>query len=114
MVMRNGFRIPQAYTLLSNLYVELLAIREGLEIALLQGYSRLEIEYDSIVALSLLKENTNAKLSFLVNDCRFFILRMDSVKLRHIFREENVIADHLASMGRTMICQQTQLVPTPM
>lgn len=86
----------------TSLVAELLAIKEGLKIAITQNYSHLLTESDSLVALTLLKENNNAKLKNLVNDCRFLIWRMVSVKLQHTFREANQMADHLASSGRSL------------
>lgn len=75
------------------LYAELLAIHEGLELAWQKQFLLLEIESDSQVALNLLKDNSNGKFKTLVDDCRSLMLKMTSVKLRHIFREGNTIAD---------------------
>lgn len=50
-----------------------MGIKEGLEIVIFKHYSHIEIESDSIVALTLVQENSNAKLKYLLDECRSLI-----------------------------------------
>lgn len=100
------------YPTLTNLQAEVLAIKEGLQIASHRGYTHLIIESDSTAALSLLSENSNERMKLIVQDCRYLMQTMVSVKLQHIFREGNRIADRLATMGRISNNMQLQLMET--
>lgn len=97
----------------SNIYIKLLAIRDGLELAWQKQFLLLEIESDSQVVLNLLKDNSNEKFKTLVDDCRSLMLKITSVKLQHIFREGNTIADYLATLGRTSTNSIITMVNAP-
>lgn len=85
-------------------------IKEGLEIVIFKHYSHIELESDSIVALTLVQENSNAKLKYLLDECRSLIQRLKSLKLHHTFRQENKIEDHLASLWRLSLKQQLHAI----
>lgn len=97
----------------TNLHAEILAIKEGLEIALSENYRYLIIESDSLVAITLLQQNDNDKIKFLIDDCRSLIQRATSVKLHHIFREGNKVADKLAAMGRILNLTRMTIMEQP-
>ncbi|KAK9100199.1 hypothetical protein Scep_023629 [Stephania cephalantha] len=84
----------------SNLVAELWAIREGLQIAWEFGYRHLIVESDSTVALQLLtSQDTNFHpADTLVRDCKALICRQWAIKLQHVFREANQVADGLANL----------------
>lgn len=81
-------------------------IKEGLEIGIFKHYSHIKLESDSIVALTLVQENSNAKLKYLFAECRSLIQRLESLKLHHSFKQENKIEDHLASLWRLSFKRQ--------
>lgn len=76
----------------TNLTAEVLAIKEGLELELQRGFTNLIVESDSMVALSILENNDNEKLKYLVCDCRYFMQKLGYVKLQHSFREAYKLA----------------------
>lgn len=61
----------------SNLYMELLAIKEGLELAVHENFNQLIIESDSQAALLILQCDTNERLKFLTSACSSLMRRLD-------------------------------------
>lgn len=101
--------IPHA----TNLQAELLAIKEGLKIATSRQYRHIRVQSDSAVALYIMKNNTNGRMKYLVDDYRSLIRSLNSVKLQHIFRDVNRIADTLATQGRISKSSILQLLEVP-
>ncbi|GLT95270.1 hypothetical protein SLE2022_129620 [Rubroshorea leprosula] len=85
----------------SILLSELWAIRDGLQLAASKNFSHLLIETDSLTAVNLLSKDPieNHPLSSLVFDCRDLLRCIPHVKISHVMRESNMVADILAKMG---------------
>lgn len=75
----------QALTKVSNVQAKLMAIRDGLRIAMDNQIQYLVVESDSQTALDLLKMNLNNKLNFIVLDCRYLMQKIYSVILQHSY-----------------------------
>jgi ribonuclease HI len=91
---------------------ELIALKDGLLLAIDLEILNLEIEMDSLVAVDLINSSitSNAFLSTIVTDCRYLIERFEFWSLKHTFREANGCADLLAKSG---CVQQLDLVYFP-
>jgi len=78
---------------------ELWGVYYGLYIAWERRVTRLEIEVDSEIVVGLLKTGINEvhPLSFLVRLCHGFISRDWRVRISHVYREANRLADGLAN-----------------
>lgn len=92
----------QALTKVSNVQAELLAIREGLRIAVDNQVQHLVVETDSQIASDLLKTNLSNKLTFIVLDYRYLIQKISPVILQHSYGKGNKVANYLAASGRTL------------
>lgn len=66
----------------TNLTAEVLAIKEGLELELQRGFTNLIVESDSMVTLSILENNDNEKLKYLVCDCTYFMQKLGCVSIQ--------------------------------
>ena len=58
----------------------------------------LEIEMDAkiVVGLVLSNSNSNKEYSPLLNDCKSLLCEFQQVKMQHVYREVNKVADGLA------------------
>lgn len=86
----------------NSLVAELVALKDGLSLIIEHKFSHVIVESDSLVACNLISDlSMNAKhiLFEFVDDCRKLLLRIPHVKLDHIFREANAVADRLSKVG---------------
>ncbi|GLT37826.1 hypothetical protein SLA2020_121150 [Shorea laevis] len=88
----------------NSLAAELWAIRDGLSLAVERGFTKIIVETDSKVAVTLLNSNyiNFHPLATLLDDCRALLCQIPEVHLHHIYREANSVADLLAKMGTTL------------
>ncbi|KAK6924082.1 Ribonuclease H domain [Dillenia turbinata] len=82
----------------------------GLNLAKRKGLRNSEFGVDSAAVVSLLREacNDDHHLSALIKDCRSLMVKVNTVKINHTFKEGNKYADHLASLGynsRPGVCE---------
>lgn len=77
-----------ALALTTPVEAELKAIKYGLQIAIQQGYSMLEIESDALEALECILTGIPV-YDDLVFDCRYLLRKLAVWVLRHVFREQN-------------------------
>ncbi|KAL6550650.1 hypothetical protein OROMI_021138 [Orobanche minor] len=84
----------------SNTYAELHAIARGLELCLDKNFANIWVEVDSKVAIRLVLGTTSChwKLQCVVANIRNFLSKAN-IRLSHIFREGNGVADLLANQG---------------
>ncbi|CAI0401398.1 unnamed protein product [Linum tenue] len=75
---------------------EIKGVTEGLRIAWDQGYRKVMVGLDSTAALQLLEDQRYYKL---IQQFRRLIDRDWEVRLSHVYRECNKVADFLASRG---------------
>ncbi|KAJ1375598.1 Ribonuclease H domain [Sesbania bispinosa] len=83
----------------SILEAELLALETGLQHAWDRDIRNLLCESDSLEVIQLLNLNNNSLIdpySALVNEIRVLLAKPWDVRISHIFREANLLADHLA------------------
>ncbi|XVF74116.1 hypothetical protein PTKIN_Ptkin13bG0034400 [Pterospermum kingtungense] len=80
---------------------ELWGILFGLRYAWEKGYKWLILEVDTqVVANWLVKGNTSpVSMVNLLSACRYELSRQWEVKIGHVYREQNCVADHLALMA---------------
>ncbi|CAL1375198.1 unnamed protein product [Linum trigynum] len=79
---------------------ELAGVVYGLHTAWRLGYRKVVAQVDSMVIIQLIKEARNCHPHFtLINEVRGLLGRDWEVDLQHVFREGNVVADYLASLG---------------
>ncbi|CAI0410259.1 unnamed protein product [Linum tenue] len=83
---------------------EVRAIRDGLSLAQLLGYKKVEVESDSQVAVQLIcqLDTENHPLDNLLRECRQLLKNNGEYTINHIFREANVVADAMAKKGHAM------------
>ena len=83
---------------------ELWGVYYGLCIAWDRGYRQLELEVDSESVVGFLQTGINDSnpLSFLVRLCYGFISRDWLVKVSHVYREANRLADGLANYASSL------------
>lgn len=82
--------------IMSNNEAELMVVRQGLKIANINGYSKLEVEGDSLMAIQVLKNLNNGtswdkvtqswRTSSLFQDLESILGRFDYRIIRHVIR----------------------------
>lgn len=87
--------------LMTIFQAELWALYQGLELAIELNITDLEIDIDAkSVVEAVLNNDFQGGLNLnLISKCRLLIGRFRHVKLSHIYREANSVADHLAKYG---------------
>lgn len=80
---------------------ELLAIFQGIKLALDNGYNQIIIESDSKEAVDYLRRGiiTSCAFSTLLSDIFRLMSVMEDIKIVHVYREANKVADALAKWG---------------
>ena len=80
---------------------EFWALRDGLTMAAQLGLTNLEVEMDTKIVIDLVLSNANSNCAYspLLNDCRYLFRKFQQVKMQHVYREVNKVADGLARMG---------------
>ncbi|KAJ1376251.1 Ribonuclease H-like superfamily [Sesbania bispinosa] len=84
---------------LGILEAELIALKTGLQYACDRDIRNLLCESDSLEVIQLLNLNNNSLIdpySALVNEIRVLLAKPWDVRISHIYREANLLADHLA------------------
>ncbi|XP_004294423.1 PREDICTED: uncharacterized protein LOC101295898 [Fragaria vesca subsp. vesca] len=85
---------------------ELLALLTGLEYAWSSGWYPLEVETDAIRAIMFMVNEVEVDYSHpqfdLVKRCQAVLKHNWTYNLRHVYREQNCVADSLAKHGRTL------------
>ena len=89
---------------ISALHMEVEACRAGLQLGISQGWSDVDIESDSILLITTLARSGEDLSDFgrIIEDCKALFSGFHSIRVRHILREANGVADrlaHLASSG---------------
>ncbi|CAN1123825.1 Putative ribonuclease H protein At1g65750 [Linum perenne] len=78
---------------------------EGIKRAWLAGYRRLEVQMDSQAAIAILMDKSDTithQHALEVYEFREWLGRDWVLKLKHVYREANQVADFLASHGHTL------------
>lgn len=84
----------------SSLLAKLWAIYIGIQVALDFGCLHLEIESDCLLAINLITAFTSHEThhyASIVDSCRLKITKLSQFRINHVLREENYLADRLAS-----------------
>lgn len=92
-----GFRKSLGWT--TNLNAELMALWQGLILAVECSYMQLEVETDSMVTIQLISNNCNKRYENIVLECRLLLGKLQWWQLKHTLREGNRVADSLATHG---------------
>lgn len=79
----------------SPIQAELLALKEGLSISLMKGFTPLIIETDDTEVINLIN-NDCVPHDLLICSCRSLMLQLREPKIIHNFRERNKVAHKLA------------------
>ena len=101
-----GFAMHLVVT--NNTMAELWGIREALVRAWTNGYYRVCLQTDSLLAYKWLKTNEDYPMEFanLILDCRWLLNRDWEACVEHIWREANSCADLLAKRGASQSEQE--------
>ncbi|GKV06468.1 hypothetical protein SLEP1_g18364 [Rubroshorea leprosula] len=85
----------------TSIAAELWAIRDGLEVAISKGLSKIIVEIDSKIATILIESADISlhSLGILISDCRSLLGRFADAQISHIYREANTAADFMAKLG---------------
>ncbi|GLU17060.1 hypothetical protein SLE2022_334570 [Rubroshorea leprosula] len=83
------------------LATELWAIRDGLQLAFNLHFNHIIIETDYYVAFQLIftAPNPHHPHGILILDCRALLNKIPHARLRHVFRESNMVANTMAKRG---------------
>lgn len=88
---------------------ELWAIIHGLKLAKERGYSKIQVESDSLMAVNFIDKGCldTHQYKSLIDEIQSLMSDMESIQVSHIFREANHVADHLANCGLSldMLCK---------
>lgn len=80
------------------LYAELVAVCEGLELAVQLGYSIVEVESDSATVVSWVLSGGSVRWDYTLSLRRVrYLVSSHSIVVRHVFREATYAADFLAN-----------------
>ncbi|EOY08210.1 Uncharacterized protein TCM_022554 [Theobroma cacao] len=82
---------------------ELWSILKGLTVAWETGHRRIELQIDNSTAVKVINP-TSTVISHnydLIQVIKRLLMKQWVVKIRHVFREENIVADRMANMGIT-------------
>ncbi|CAN0923968.1 Putative ribonuclease H protein At1g65750 [Linum grandiflorum] len=87
-------------------------IVEGMELAWNMGVRHLEVHVDSACAITLLSKSTHStsQHEILIHISKLLMQRDWIVNLKHIYREDNHVADAMANLGHTLD-YGTHLIP---
>lgn len=83
---------------MTNNLMELIALKEGLHLAVLHNLKPLEVCVDSLEVINMLW-NSNLLYDSILNACRSLLGSLESPPIHHTFREQNRVADKLAKQG---------------
>ncbi|CAN0861950.1 Putative ribonuclease H protein At1g65750 [Linum grandiflorum] len=83
---------------------ELRAIVDGLELAWTLGIRRIQVQSDSMAAITILSKVSELEHQHatLVLQFKELCSRQWEVNLSHIYREANYVADYLANLGHSL------------
>ena len=86
----------------SAFHMEVEACRAGLQLGITQGWSHVDIECDSILLITALARGGEdlSECGRVIEDCKALFSSFQSVRVRHIPREANGVADRLAHLAR--------------
>lgn len=89
---------------MNSFITELWALRDGLFLCLQAQVQALIVEMDAKVLVDALtnQNNSNVIISSLMDDCRQLAAQIPQVRYRHVYREVNRCADHLAKLGSSL------------
>jgi len=92
-----------------NNKAELMAVRQGLQIAIRNSYNNLEVEGDSQLVVQILKKLNNGaswdkvskswRTANLIQDLEIILKRFEYITIKHVRREANKITDFLENWG---------------
>ena len=88
----------------NSFLAELWSLRDGLLLCVQAQVQALIVEMDTKALVDAFSNQTksNAIVSSLMEDCRHLATQIPQVSFRHIYREANMYADHLAKLGAFM------------
>lgn len=83
---------------------ELWALLHGLRLCVQLHYVRVQVELDSSSIVSLFSNGSchEGSSSTMLEECRGLLTRLHTYTIRHVYREANQVADHLASQGHSI------------
>lgn len=89
---------------INSFIAELWALRDGLFLCLQAQVQALIVEMDAKVLVDALtnQNNSNVIISSLMDDSRQLAAQIPQVRYRHVYREVNRCADHLAKLGSSL------------
>ncbi|WMV51784.1 hypothetical protein MTR67_045169 [Solanum verrucosum] len=82
----------------NNVKAELIALMQGLKIALARGLLPLEVNVDCRELIDFI-ENDHPSYTNMLSDCRDRLTHLGSPPVHHTFREANRVVDALAKKG---------------
>ncbi|XP_062028933.1 uncharacterized protein LOC133744926 [Rosa rugosa] len=74
------------------------ACRAGLLMAIHQGWKQVELETDCAILVTALNQQMedNSEVSRILDDCKNYLHDFDWIRVRHVYREANSVANRLA------------------
>ncbi|XP_062020817.1 uncharacterized protein LOC133737227 [Rosa rugosa] len=99
----------------SALHSEVEACRAGLLLALHQGWKEVEIESDCSILVAAMNSQAedNSEVSRILDDCRDYMQAFDYIRIRHVYREANSVANRLAHFASLDHVVDLSLVEAP-
>ncbi|XP_019235421.1 PREDICTED: uncharacterized protein LOC109215764 [Nicotiana attenuata] len=96
----------------STVQTELLALLMGLKIAVQMQLKSLTIETDAQAIIGMFNAPP-IQYTNIINDCRLLLLQLDNPPLQHIYREQNSVADSVATYGAMHLTEQCSVFERP-
>ncbi|KAL6182390.1 hypothetical protein ACLB2K_043812 [Fragaria x ananassa] len=83
------------------LKMEAEACKVGLLLGIHQGWTNIDIESDSATLVAALKseEKDLLEVSRVISDCKSYFSVFQSIRIRHVYREANGVANRLAHLA---------------
>nr|GMC49160.1 LINE-type retrotransposon LIb DNA [Ipomoea batatas] len=99
----------------NSFIAEVWCLREGLIIALNQGFYNLVAETNSSSMIQALEREggSTPEADTLISDCKLLIRQFTQFEIMHVYREGNQCADYLANMGHNSQWETTILTLPP-
>jgi len=88
----------------SSLVAEARTLKNGVLLAIQEGFSKISIEGDNLIVIQSLKGECQGpwQIAHIIQDVNASLTQVSIVSINHIFREANMAADWLSKFGHSI------------
>ncbi|PRQ34116.1 putative ribonuclease H-like domain-containing protein [Rosa chinensis] len=100
---------------LSAFHMEAEACRAGLLLAIYQEWDEFILESDCSLMVAALNQNLEdrSEVGRIIDDCKSYLTSLHSIKISHVFREANGVANRLAHLASSKFLNDVWLEEAP-